>query len=178
MLIEEEKMHLVGNNVIIRNFEEKDFDSFYRLVKNKSNHDLSGMEYSTDINEAKEIFSRYMKIKGSYCIALKPNSLMVGIIELNERGVTGGLERTRELGFIIEEKYRRQGLASEAVDLMINYSFNELELTELWAAAEKSNVAPQKLLVKHNFKYIYEVKQEFTFFGGEDNVIKYYLLKQ
>lgn len=170
-------MYLVGNKVIIRDFEEEDFDSFYTIVKNKKNHDLSGMEYTTDINEAKNIFDRYIKAKGSYCIALKGSSLMVGIIELNERGMTGELQNTRELGFIIEEKYRRLGLASESVSLMIKYSFEHLRLIELWAAAEKDNIAPQNLLVKHDFKYIYEVNQSLAFFGGEDKVIKYYLHK-
>lgn len=170
-------MHLVGNKVVIRNFEEKDFDSFYSLVKNKRNHELSGMEYTVDINEAKHIFNRYLKLKTSYCISLKENSLMVGIIELNERGVTGGLESTRELGFIIEEKYRQQHLASEAVELMIKYGFEDLKLTELWAAAEKHNIAPQKLLVKHNFKYIYEVNQDFSLLDNSDNLLEYYLLK-
>lgn len=170
-------MHLVGNKVVIRNFQEGDFDSFYRLVKNKRNHELSGMEYTTDINEAKRIFDRYLKLETSYCIALSENSLMVGIIELNERGVNSGLEHTRELGFIVDEKYRQQHLATEAVELMIKYSFEELKLTELWAAAEKHNIAPQKLLVKQNFKYIYEVDQNFSLLDNTDNLIEYYLLK-
>ncbi|WP_125591248.1 GNAT family N-acetyltransferase [Companilactobacillus jidongensis] len=171
-------MHLVGNKIIIRNFQEGDFDSFYRLVKNKRNHELSGMEYSEDINEAQHIFDRYLKLETSYCIALKDNSLMVGIIELNERGMTSGLELTRELGFIIEEKYRHQHIANEAVELMIKYSFDELKLTELWAAAEKHNIAPQKLLVKQNFKYVYEANQDFSILDNTDNLIEYYLLKR
>ncbi|APX72029.1 GNAT family N-acetyltransferase [Companilactobacillus allii] len=170
-------MHLIGKKVIIRNFEEGDFDSFYVLVKNKANHDLSGMEYTTDINEAKKIFYRYMETPGSYCIALKESSLMVGIIELNERGMSGELQKTREVGFIIEGKYRRLGLASEAIELIIKYGFERLGLIELWASAEEDNIAPQKLLVKHNFKYIYEVNQALNFLGGDDKILRYYLLK-
>lgn len=170
-------MHLIGDKIIIRNFQEGDFTSFYSLVKNKRNHALSGIEYTEDINDAKQIFKRYLDLETSYCIALKDSSLMVGIIELNERGVNSGLELTRELGFIVEEKYRREHIASEAVALMIKYSFEELKLTELWAAAEKNNIAPQKLLVKQNFKYIYEVDQDFSIVSQSEDPIEYYLLR-
>ena len=101
---------------------------------------------------------------------------MVGIIESNKRGESAELLPTREVGFVIDRKFRQHGYAREAVELLIEHSFNDLKLKEIWASTEKSNLAPQKLLQKLEFKYIYEADQALPYMGRH-NLVKYYLLK-
>lgn len=168
-------MHLIGRNVLIRNFIDEDFNNFYKLVQDQNNHKVAGLEYVTNEEMAKELFKKYQKLPNSYAIALENNS-MVGIIELNERGLTADLGKTREVGFIIDRDFRRKGIGSEAISLLIDYGFKELGLKELWASVETDNLPTKKLLSKFNFKFIYQVNQNALL---TDNKVPldFYLLK-
>ncbi|MFD1472715.1 GNAT family N-acetyltransferase [Companilactobacillus mishanensis] len=170
-------MDLQGEKLVIRNFTEADEKEFYKLMSSKKNHDTAGLEYSTDQNFVKKVFSQYLALANTYAIALKSNSQMVGIIELNERGISNGLDKTREIGFIISEEYRHLGYAQEAISLLLDYGFNTLHLTEVWASVKLHNLIPQTLLTQLGFKYIYQANQDPFLSDDDDEILKYYLLK-
>lgn len=170
-------MNLIGKKIKIRNFDENDLGQFLELVQDKNNHKLAGLEYTNDIEFGRDLLDMYRRRDGSYTVALQDNNKMIGIIELNKRGESTELLLTREIGFVIDKKFRNQGYAKEAVQLMLEYGFNDLQLTEVWASTEKDNLAPQKLLEKLEFKYIYEADQTLPY-TGQHNLVKYYLLKK
>lgn len=170
-------MNLIGKKIIIRDFQKEDFPEFFKLVQDKANHDLAGLEYTADENFAHNLLEMYQRRDGAFVIAQKDTDQMVGIIEMNKRGESNDLLLTREIGFVINRKFRNQGFAKESVQLLIDYGFNELNLTEIWASSEKDNQAPQKLLELLGFKYIYEVNQAFPY-AMQSNLVKYYLLKK
>lgn len=170
-------MNLIGKRIKIRNFKESDLGQFLELVQDKNNHNLAGLEYTEDVDFGRDLLDMYQRRDGSYTISLVENDKMIGIIELNKRGESNELLPTRELGFVIDRKFRQQGYAKEAVQAMLEYGFNELSLTEVWAATEKDNLAPQKLLEQLDFKYMYEADQALPY-TGQHNLVKYYLLKR
>ncbi len=169
-------MLIIGRKVKIRNFEKTDFDQFWSLVNDKNNHDLAGLEYTSDETFAKNLFDMYLRREDTYVIALVSDNSMVGIIELNKRGESESLILTREVGFVVDSKYRQKGYASEAVKLIVDFGRKELHLNEIWASTEESNTTPQKLLEKLGFKYIYSADESLPFVS-QHNVVKYYLLK-
>lgn len=170
-------MNLIGEHVEIRNFEENDFSEFKKLLQDRKNHENAGLEYSSDDNQIINIFNKYLVLANTYVIALKSNHRMLGIIELNERGISNGLDKTREIGFVISKDYRRLGYATEAIELMLQYAFEQLHLLEVWAAVKVNNTVPQLVLTKLGFKYIYQVSQDPFDFNSAENMLKYYLLK-
>lgn len=170
-------MELTGERIKIRNFKESDLGQFLELVRDKNNHELAGLEYTEDVNFGRDLLDMYQRREGAYVVSLLENDQMIGIIELNKRGESSDLLLTREIGFVIDRKFRQQGFAKEAVKLMIEYGFNELKLREIWASTEKENQAPQDLLSKLEFKYMYEADQALPY-TGQHNLVKYYLLKK
>lgn len=170
-------MELIGKNIKIRNFQPDDIGQFLELVQDKNNHKLAGLEYTEDVNFGRDLLDMYQRRDGAYAISLKNDNTMIGIIELNKRGETADLLPTREIGFVIDRKFRQKGYAKEAVELLLKYSFNELGLTEIWASTEDTNQAPQKLLEKLDFKYVYEADQALPY-TGEHNFVRYYLLRK
>jgi len=169
-------MDLIGRNVKIRNFKASDLTEFTELVKDKNNHKLAGLEYTEDDDYISDLLDLYIRRKEAHAIALLDDTF-VGIIELNKRGESDDLILTREVGFVIDRKFRQKGYAKEAIQLLINYGFNELQLTEIWASTEEENRIPQKLLEILEFKYIYKVNQAFSY-AEQSNVVNYYLLKK
>ena len=170
-------MQLIGNKVKIRNFENDDIEQFLELVQDKNNHELAGLEYTEDVDFGRDLLDMYQRRDGSYAISLKDTNKLIGIIEINKRGESPDLLLTREIGFVIDRKYRHQGFAKDAIQIVIDYGFNELKLTEIWASTEEDNLAPQKLLEKLEFKYIYEADQTLPY-TAQHNLVKYYLLKK
>ncbi|MCH4008972.1 GNAT family N-acetyltransferase [Companilactobacillus sp.] len=170
-------MDLTGDRIEIRNFKENDFDTFYKLTKDADNHNLAGLEYAEDIHKSKNIFNKYLVLANTYVIALKSSHRMLGIIELNERGISNGLDKTREIGFVISKEFRGHGYATEAIQVLLDYSFKILHLSEVWASVKVDNMAPQSILTKMGFKYIYQVSQDPLHLEDSENVLKYYLLK-
>ena len=169
-------MELIGRNVKIRNFRTSDLNQFLELVQDKTNHELAGLEYTEDVDFGRDLLDMYQRRDSSCAISLKSDDKMIGIIELNKRGESEDLLLTREIGFVIDRKYRKHGYAKEAIQLLIDYGFNELKLKEIWASTEKDNLAPQNLLSILKFKYIYEADQALPY-TGQHNLVKYYLLK-
>jgi Acetyltransferases, including N-acetylases of ribosomal proteins len=170
-------MNLIGKRVKIRNFEPSDLGQFLELVQDKNNHKLAGLEYTEDVDFGRDLLDMYQRRDSAYAVSLVENDKMIGIIELNKRGESAELLPTREIGFVIDKKFRNQGYAKEAVKLLLEYGFSKLQLTEVWASTEKDNLSPQKLLETLAFKYMYEVNQTLPY-TGQSNPVKYYLLKK
>jgi len=170
-------MHITGERIEIRNFKEDDYSIFANLLKDRNNHDTAGLEFSDDSHKSKNIFDKYLVLANTYVIALKSSHQMLGIIELNERGISNGLDKTREIGFVISSQYRNQGYASEAIKVLLDYSFKILHLSEVWASVKVSNQIPQKILIKLGFKYIYQVSQNPLHLDSPEDMLNYYLLK-
>lgn len=170
-------MLLIGKDIKIRDFEETDFPQYFELVQDKNNHDLAGLEYTDSEQTAHELFELYRQRKDAHVIATQNNNIMIGIIEMNHRGEYSGLSQTREIGFVIDQKYRQKGYATESVRLIINYGFKELHLREIWASTEENNKVPQTVLKKLKFKYVYSADQALPF-AERSNIVKYYLLQE
>lgn len=169
-------MLLIGKHIKIRNFEMSDQGPFFELLRDKDNHELAGLEYTEDVDFGRDLLDMYRRRDGAYAISLVDTDKLIGIIEMNKRGESAELLPTREIGFVINRSFRQQGYAKEAIKLLIDHGFNDLNLTEIWASTEKDNLTPQKLLENLQFKYIYEAEQTLPY-TGQSNSVKYFLLR-
>jgi len=56
-----------------------------------------------------------------------------------------------QIGMLIDNKYRQNGYASEALQLLINYAFSTLNLHQLTCNLTPDNIGSVKLFEKHGF---------------------------
>ena len=86
-------------------------------------------------------------------IILKEKSCSIGGIGLsgmpNNEGCT-------EIGYMLDQKFRGQGFATEAVDALKNWAFKDPDLKIIKAETPIFNINSQKVLQKNNFKIIGE----------------------
>ncbi|QEC75588.1 GNAT family N-acetyltransferase [Mucilaginibacter ginsenosidivorax] len=68
-----------------------------------------------------------------------------------------------ELGYRLHLKYWGQGIATELSKALINYGFNKVGLTEIYAVTHPHNAASQKVLLKAGLQRFGE-----AFWYGED----------
>lgn len=171
-MIEDKKIYL-------RNFVDSDTQVLYRWGRDERLHKLAGFNQFQNISQARQAAQQYASRPYSYAICLKKNHQVIGLIELYERGmdINSGLLKTKEIGFLIDADYEGQGLMTDALRLILNYAFKELNQVEIWAGSFENNIRSQKLLEKVGFHYVYsyDMSQISEIFSYKE---KYYLLKK
>jgi RimJ/RimL family protein N-acetyltransferase len=58
-----------------------------------------------------------------------------------------------ELGYWIGEPYWSKGIATVAVEKMVNFGFENLKINRIFASILETNIASQKVLLKNNFTF-------------------------
>lgn len=151
-------MRIETNRLIIRDFERKDAENLYRIVREKnilrfmpdwaenSDSPQSYLGYidwhqsqkdSTDIYENKR-----------YVIALPDTDEMIGMVGM-------GLEDTLnevEIAYFMSEKYQRKGYTEEAVNALVNWCFNVSDIKYLILTIDCANVPSCHLAEKCTFE--------------------------
>lgn len=148
---------LTGNTIYLRALEPEDLEFIYAIENNESVWEVSNTQtpYSRflirqylenahqDIYEAKQL---------RLAICLSNTFEAIGLIDLfdfdpknNRAGV----------GIVISnESNRNSGIGSEALQLVINYAFNQLQLHQLYANIGSDNEISKQLFTKFGFQKI------------------------
>ncbi|MCK5776884.1 MAG: GNAT family N-acetyltransferase [Bacteroidales bacterium] len=76
------------------------------------------------------------------------------------------------IGILIDEKYRAQGFASKALDIVINYAFEQLNVHQLYCNILSSNTESLNLFKRKHFSVI-GVKEDWVYLDNQyqDEVI-------
>ncbi|CCI81492.1 GNAT family N-acetyltransferase [Lactobacillus hominis] len=148
---------LEDKRIYLRPINEHDAESLYQWGKDPLYHETAGFERISDIQQARQTAMRYSQRPYSFAIILKKTQQMIGLVELYERGMDekSGLLATKDLGFLLDKNYWRQGLMHDALHLVINYAFNDLKQNQIWAGTFPSNERSQHLLHLLGFRYVY-----------------------
>ncbi|MFI0427238.1 MAG: GNAT family N-acetyltransferase [Flavobacterium sp.] len=148
---------LKGNTIYLRALEPEDLEFVYAIENNESVWEVSNTQtpYSRflirqylenahqDIYEAKQL---------RMAICLKNSFEAIGLIDLfdfdpkNNRAGVGIL--------ISNESNRNKGVGSEALALIINYAFEQLQLHQLYANIGSDNEISLQLFTKFGFQKI------------------------
>ena len=151
-------MQLQGKKIFLRSVQPSDADILYKWENDKSNWQVSGTKKPFTKKEIQNFISNQKDIYLDKQLRLiiqqipNPKSLIlnpVGCIDLfhfDEKSLTAGI------GILIDKKYRKNGYASDALSLLIKYSFEILNLNQLHCNISEDNKASIKLFQKHKFK--------------------------
>jgi [ribosomal protein S5]-alanine N-acetyltransferase len=171
---------LETNRLLLRKVEKDDANSILEYLSDKEVVKYHGLEPFTSINDALSEISWYHSIFNEktgirWGITLKEKNEVIGSCGFLNR--TPQHYRT-EIGYELHKSYWGQGIASEALEAVLKYGFEQLELQRVEALIEPPNTPSQKLVERHGF--IREGllrKYEFTC-GKFDDLYMYSLLKE
>ncbi|PQJ19881.1 GNAT family N-acetyltransferase, partial [Tenacibaculum sp. SG-28] len=90
---------------------------------------------------------------------LKTPAHMIDLFDFSPKHKRAGI------GILITPEYQGKGFASEALDLLIPYSFEHLDLHQLYANVSADNTASLSLFKKKNFLPI-GIKKDWIFSKG------------
>ena len=155
-------MKLKGQNIYLRALEPEDLEFVYTIENNESVWEISHTQtpYSRflihqylenahqDIYEAKQL---------RLAICLQNSFEAIGLIDLFDFDP----QHSRAgIGILIQNSIdRNKGIGSEALQLLINYSFSHLQLHQLYANIGTENEVSLQLFTKFGFQKIGVKKQ-------------------
>lgn len=165
-----------GNKLSFRAPEPKDIDLLY-----KWENDVSIWYLSNTITPfSHHTLEEYILNAHQDIYTAKQLRLMIDVTEIHE--TIGCIDlfdfdpvnMHAGIGILIADKYRNKGYASEALSILIDYTFNTLHLHQLYCNITVDNEISLKLFKKHNFRII-GLKKEWIRY--KDTWIDEYLLQ-
>lgn len=132
----------------LREITTEDADAIFACFSNDQVMEYYGSDAFQNIEQAKdliELFSKnYLEKKTiRWGIELKESNELIGTIGYH---AWAAKHRKAEIGYEIHPDYWRKGYASEAIQKVIDYGFNEMDLTRIGAIIYLENYGSYKLL--------------------------------
>lgn len=151
-------MELSGNHIYLKPLDIQDAQAllelevnnqeFYQTFSPEREEDFLTLEYQTDLirrsMEQREADKRY-----SYGIFLKTSGQMIGNIGLSF--VVRGPLQSCMAGYSLDRGHNGKGYTTEAVRLIVDYAFRELQFHRITAEASPQNIGSVRVLEKAGF---------------------------
>ncbi|MBW9153553.1 GNAT family N-acetyltransferase [Clostridium estertheticum] len=151
-------MRIETNHIIIRDFERKDAENLYQIVREKNIFRF--MPDWAENNDSPKAFMGYIDWHQTqkdstdvyenkrYAIALPDTDEMIGMVGM-------GLEDTVnevEVAYFMSKKYQRNGYAKEAVNALVDWCFNVSDIKYLILTIDCANIPSCHLAEKCGFE--------------------------
>ena len=158
---------LKGKNINLRALEPEDLEFLFEIENNESFWEVS----HTQAPFSKFILKQYLE--NAHLDIYEAKQLRL-IIEENSSNKQVGMidlfdfnpqHKRAGIGILIHPKKQLNGFASEALLLLIKYSFHHLQLHQLFANITADNNKSLHLFLKHQFKEI-GIKKDWIFNQG------------
>ena len=167
---------LIANRIIIREWNETDSKDLYEYAKTELVGPSAGWPPHKNEEESKEIIKMFINNKDSYAIVLKSENKVIGGIGLHDRKPDSSLTelKQKEIGYILNPKYWGRGIAPEAVDCLMKYAFNKLNLDLIWCGHFDFNTNSKRVSEKCGFKYKFKRNEKLRLLDNMDVTTLYY----
>lgn len=171
---------LNSERLILRNWQESDSSDLYEYAKSELVGPNAGWKPHQNEEESKEIIKMFIKNNDSYAIVLKSENKVIGSIGLHHRKPDETLNdlKQREIGYVWNPNYWGKGFIPEAVNCLLNYGFNELNLDLIWCGHFDFNNNSKRVNEKCGFNYQFTKREKRKLLDNQEVNTLYYNLSK
>lgn len=171
---------LQGNLVKLRALEPEDLEFLFQIENDESFWEIS----HTQTPFSKYVLKQYLE--NAHLDIFETKQLRLIIEENSSEKKVGMIDlfdfnpqhKRAGIGILIHPNFQQKGFASEALSLLIQYSFLHLQLNQLYANIMSDNEKSLLLFEKHSFKKV-GTKKEWIFSDGKmKDEILFQLIKE
>lgn len=144
---------LETERLILRSWEESDAEDLYEYAKNDLVGPNAGWKPHESISESKEIIKMFKESNKDYAIQLKENEKVIGGTGLYPTSLAKDDPKQGEVGYVLNPDYWGQGIIPEAVNELIRYGFEDLNIDVVWCAHFDFNYKSKRVCEKCSFIY-------------------------
>jgi [ribosomal protein S5]-alanine N-acetyltransferase len=152
---------LVTKRLILRELKPDDLIDFYSYCKKQTIGPNAGWRPHESIEESARILRLMINEGEVFGIEHKKNHKLIGTIGLHVRNFDNAILNQKELGYVLDDTYWGQGLMVEAVNKVLEYAFNILELDKVICGHFVNNMQSKSVILKTNFKFTHQEKRDF-----------------
>ncbi|CEN22309.1 GNAT family N-acetyltransferase [Paraclostridium sordellii] len=146
--------NLYTNRIRLRRINKNDLEQFFSFLSNDNVTRYMIIDKIQDIKVVEKMMN--FMIEGyknnrptPWAISLKENDEMIGICGFSKCDIQNG---KAEVGYILSDKHWRQGIATEALKVVVDFAFNYMNLNKIEARCISKNLASEKVMLKANMK--------------------------
>ncbi|WP_412985462.1 GNAT family N-acetyltransferase [Pontimicrobium sp. IMCC45349] len=158
---------LKGEHIYLRALEPEDLEFVYAIENDETVWEIS----NTQTPYSKFLIKQYLEqahkdifeVKQLRLVISSYNNEALGLIDIFDFDFSNG---RAGVGLLIKDtENRAKGFGSEALKLLVNYSFKKLQLHQLYCNISEENTASIKLFENEGFKQV-GLKKDWNFVEG------------
>lgn len=178
-LIDISTVTLKTERLLLRPWRQEDLDDFYEYAKVDGVGQMAGWLPHESKETTQRILDSFIIHKKTF--ALERNGKVIGSLGIENYKEDEFPEfaqlRGRSIGYVLSKDYWGQGLMPEAVQAVINYAFNTLQLDFLLVSHFIRNSQSRRVIEKCGFSYLRDGIHQ-THYNTEETVREYILLRE
>ncbi|MDX9692359.1 MAG: GNAT family N-acetyltransferase [Acholeplasmataceae bacterium] len=168
---------LETDRLILRALSENDLDDFFNYCQKETVGPNAGWRPHQSIEESLRILNMMISENEVWGIELKENNRLIGTIGLHVRNFDNALANRKEIGYVLDDTYWGYGFMTEAVNAVLDFAFNDLELSEVVVGHATTNLRSKRVIEKTGFIYTH-VEERDHFDGTKIKIYMYQLTKE
>lgn len=141
--------------LILRRWNESDLRDFHEYESQPFVALRTGHQPHGDVNESRQRLDRRIPDDARWAIQIKDVDKVIGGIdlEIRDKNREDRVRREREIVFALNEKYHGQGYATEAINAMLAYGFDVLQLFIIRVNHCDANEQSRRVIMKCGFRF-------------------------
>ncbi len=169
---------LITERLILREWKLKDSKDLYEYARSELVGPNAGWPPHKNEEESKEIIKGFIENQVIYAIVLKSEDKVIGGIGLHDRKPDKNIDnlKQREIGYVLNPKYWGREIVPEAVNELIRYSFEELNLDLIWCGHFDFNNNSKRVCEKCGFKYKFSKNEKLKLLNNKEVTTLYYCI--
>lgn len=169
-----------SSRIRLRSMEINDVELLYEWENDTDNWIVSGTQRPYSKNELRQFielssYDVYTSKQLRFVVESLELNRSVGLLDLFDFNPNN---RRIEVGILIDKQYRQHGFAGDALQLAIDYSFQVLNVNQVYANVTTDNFASRKLFESHGFEKCGLKKQWIRTPNGWLDEVMYQLLQK
>ncbi|HLR20489.1 MAG TPA: GNAT family N-acetyltransferase [Tissierellaceae bacterium] len=171
---------LITDRLILREWRESDSKDLYEYAKSELVGPNAGWTPHNNEKESKEIIRMFIDKGDVYAIVLKSEDKVIGSIGFHDDILDNTVAKLRqkEIGYVLNPKYWGKGIIPEAVNRVIEYRFEKLDLDLIWCGHFNFNTNSKRVIEKTGFKYKFTKDEKLKQLNNKEVKILYYYISK
>lgn len=155
------------SRLILREFRQSDLNDFFAYAKSDKVGPMAGWKPHDNLEESQKILNMFIEENEVWAIEYKHSNKVIGSIGLHKDSRRNN-PKALMLGYVLSEEYWGKGLMVEACRSVLDYGFNECDLSLISIYHFPFNMQSESVIKKLGFKYEGFIRQSTLRF---DNVM-------
>lgn len=171
---------LEGKRIRLRKWRESDVYDLYEYARLENVGPNAGWMPHKNIEESQKIIKSFIDCLEVYAIELKSEKKVIGSIGFHNRILSQEYKdlKQREISVVLNPKYWGNEYSKEAINLLVNHGFDELNLDLIWICHHSDNEKSKRMIQKCNFNYIFNKNVVLERLNNKEVQMQYYVIKK